>query len=217
MKALFFALSLFCAVPAFAETELQEAPQIDSDKKQIQDDKKEAKKKNKEGLALLKQKKFYEASESFAEATNLDPDNAHYFNNYGLSLLKSSDPFYAIDQFKLALDLGLNKAFVWNNLGMSYEHTNQLDEARSAYLKASQKGSTSAEKNYQRIKNVKYLRVESLEGFGCGGGDEEYLPPPIELSPEAPVLEVPVDGVPAPTTTPENAPTPTPEPAATPQ
>ena len=168
MKSLFFALSLICAMPAFAETELKEAPQIVSDKQQIENDKKTAKQKNKEGLAFLKQKNFYEAVGSFSEATSLDPDNAHYSNNYGLSMLKIGDPFSAIEMFKLALELGLTEAFVWNNLGMAYEHTNQLDEARNAYMKASQKGNTSAEKNYQRIKNVKSLNVRA-DSVGCGG------------------------------------------------
>ena len=194
MKAFFVAFALFCAVPAVAKTQLKEAPKIASDQQQINNDKQEAKRENKEGLALLKQKKFYEASDAFYRATELDPDNAHYHNQYGLAALKSDDPFFAIDEFKLALELGLNKGFVWNNLGMAYEHTNQLDEARNAYMRASQKGHTAAEKNYQRIKNVKSLKVRDFEGVGCGG---EEGPPPSLLS---------LEPIPAPTLTSEEPP-----------
>jgi tetratricopeptide (TPR) repeat protein len=200
MKTLFVAFALFCAVPAFAETELSEAPKIASDKQQLENDRQEAKKENKAGLSFLKQKKFFEAIDAFYRATELDPDNAHYHNQYGLAALKSEDPFTAINEFTLALELGLTKAFVWNNLGMAYEHTNQLDEARNAYLKASQKGSTAAEKNYLRIKNVKSLNVRASEGFGCGGEEAPY--PPIILS---------TDPNPEVAPTPEVLPTPTPE------
>ena len=194
MRALFFSLSVSLATPAFAGTQAQEAPHIVSDKQQIEDDRAEARLQNKLGLALLKQKKFYEASDAFYRATELDPDNAHYHNQYGLAALKSDDPFFAIDEFKLALELGLNKGFVWNNLGMAYEHTNQLDEARNAYMRASQKGHTAAEKNYQRIKNVKSLKVRDFEGVGCGG---EEGPPPSLLS---------LEPIPAPTLTSEEPP-----------
>ena len=186
MRALFFSLSVSLATPAFAGTQAQEAPHIVSDKQQIEDDRAEARLQNKLGLALLKQKKFYEASDAFYEATSLDPDNAHYQNNYGLALLKNGDPYSASEAFRAALELGLTKAFVWNNLGMAYEHTDALDEARNAYLKAAQKGSTSAEKNFQRIKNVKSLSGGfglGLRGGGLGcGGPGEYEQPVMSLS-----------------------------------
>jgi Flp pilus assembly protein TadD len=157
MKSILFALGLFFVTPAFAEVPSKEAPKA-VNQEETKSAKIEAKQKNEEGLALLKQKKFSEAQDLFREATNLDPDNAHYHNHYGLSLLKDGDPYTAAEEFQVAIDLGLNTAFIWNNLGMAYEHTNQLDEARKAYKRASQKGDESAEKNYQRIKNVKSLR-----------------------------------------------------------
>jgi tetratricopeptide (TPR) repeat protein len=197
MKALFFALAFSFITPAFAGSQLEEAPAVASDKQQLADDKKEAKKKNKEGLALLKKKQYFEASMSFEEAISLNPENAHYYNQYGLALLKSGDPYYAIEQFKMALELGLNKDFVWNNLGMAYEHTNQLDDARNSYMRASQKGNVAAAKNYERIKFVKSLNIDFSEGLGCGGEEDPglILTPSPEVMPET-----------APEATPEAAP-----------
>jgi tetratricopeptide (TPR) repeat protein len=197
MRAILLAAILLYTTPAFAGVQFQEAPKIDSEQQQIDNDLKEAKKKNKEGLALLKQKKYTEAGEAFFLATTLDPDNADFHNNYGASLLKLDDAMSAVSEFEFATELGLDTASVWNNLGKAYESTNRMKEARDAYLKALRLGSTSAGKSYQRVKTFAALTTEQpfvfVGGLGCGGPTSMSadVGKALSNSPEAPTEQNP--------------------------
>jgi tetratricopeptide (TPR) repeat protein len=149
------------------------------------------------GRALYRQGDYYGAAERLAEAVSLAPEKAAYHSLYGLALLKTEDYYSAADEFLAAIERGLSTAKTWNNLGMAYEHMDQLDDARSAYRKAAQKGSPYAPLHLERLKDVKSLYPQGIEGgVGCGGPIdfggvggivlEPYTAPTIEDLPASP-------------------------------
>lgn len=107
------------------------------------------------GRAQLRSGKRGAAIESFEKAVELNPRNVYAHNNLGLALIYDKQYEEAVEVLEEAVLLDHVEGYMWNNLGMAYEQLDRLEEARDAYVKATEQKSERARDSLTRLEGVK--------------------------------------------------------------
>jgi Flp pilus assembly protein TadD len=89
------------------------------------------------GLALLRVSELAGAAAAFERSLQLDNTQGWALNNLGYTYLLSNQPEKAVDALEEAAERLPTVAMVHNNLGLALERVGRTDEARGAFLHAS--------------------------------------------------------------------------------
>ncbi len=108
---------------------------------------------NKEGAALLTQKKPAEAAEMFRKAIQISPEGAAAHNNLALVLKDMGNFVEAEKEARIACKLRADKANYQFNLGLILQHQTKWSEAESCF-RATQKVEPMDAENLFRLSQV---------------------------------------------------------------
>src|SRR5690606_18670129 len=88
------------------------------------------------GNALQRVGRSEEAMASFRRTIELQPGSVEPYNNLGNACLASGNRALAIEWYRKALEIEPEFSLAWSNLGVALQQEGRLDEARTAYEKA---------------------------------------------------------------------------------
>lgn len=114
---------------------------------------------NTKGRADLAAFAYDNAVESFTKAVELDRDNVWAWNNLGFAELQLKKYGDAVEHFTEATNRKGATGYMWNNLGVALEQLDRLDEARAAFDKGGQLGSSDAMASRKRLEGVKTIAI----------------------------------------------------------
>jgi tetratricopeptide (TPR) repeat protein len=89
-----------------------------------------------EGLALFREKKYYEAISSWNKSIELNPQDATAWFSIGCALGEQANYGDAVKAYDKAIEINPNFAKAWNNKGYAFRNQGKYDEALKAYDKA---------------------------------------------------------------------------------
>jgi hypothetical protein len=92
---------------------------------------------NEDGMMLMRERRYRDATETFIKAAGLDPSNALYPNNAGFAYYKSGDYYFAIEWLGRAIQIDPKRAIAYLNRGDAFAKLNLDDSymARKDYEK----------------------------------------------------------------------------------
>jgi len=111
------------------------------------------------GRAELARFNYDNALAAFERATVLNPDNVFAWNNLGYVHLQRQDYRNAVAALVEATNRPGATGFMFNNLGTALEQVDELDDARVAYERGGELGSTEAKASRKRLEGVDTIVV----------------------------------------------------------
>jgi len=159
------------------------------------------------GRAELARFDYDKAIEAFAKSTQINPDNVWAWNNLGFAQLQLKHYHEAVDALVEATTRKGAEGYMFNNLGTAYEQLDMLDDARNAFGKGGELGSTSAVASRKRLEGVKTIvvtatKLDSEKADGVVHAKDTKVVPeaaktyePREEMPEPPAVEPAKDEV----------------------
>jgi tetratricopeptide repeat protein len=87
---------------------------------------------NEDGMTLMRERKYRDATEAFIEAAGLDPSNAMYANNAGFAYYKSGDYYFSIEWLGKAIQIDPKRAIAYLNRGDAFAKLDPDDSSSMA-------------------------------------------------------------------------------------
>lgn len=125
--------------------------------------KKEGQQIAEEGLALYREGKFQEASDRFASAIELDPDNRSYYFQYGVALYKIDQYNKSLVYLNKAEDANVNAAEKDFFIGLNHFRLKEYPEAARAFDRVAQTKDPNLSPSAQFYKGVTHFEEKQWD------------------------------------------------------